>query len=269
MITYSFSCSAWADDPIVAGFAADSGTAGLLGAPPTTTNFTYVAQQVGCAQTDKDDQFACMQSADATAIISVLNTYNSSFNGGKSLSFTPAADDETSFGNYTDLAVRGKFARRPMIVGNNDNEGASLLPYRPDNINQTAFAAFTNASMDCPAARTADTRASWNVPVWRYRYLGTWPNMNPLPWLGAYHSSELAMIFDTADYRGPNAELEEETIKYMQGAWVAFAKDPVNGLSNYGWPVYNPEGDTLVQLGYQGNAGAVIAASDKYDETCS
>lgn len=234
---------------------------------PTTTNFTYVAEQVGCRQADKDEQFTCVQSRDAGEIISILNHYNASANGGQALSFGPTADNETSFSNYTDLQVRGKFARLPLLVGSNNNEGATLLSFVPQP-NATAIATFTEGSFTCPAATAAEARAEWNVPVWRYRYLGEFPNVNPLPWLGAYHSSELPMVFGTSDLLGPNTDLEAATSKYMQGAWVAFAKDPINGLSDYGWPIYDPEGSTLVQLGFEGSAEAVIAASGKYDEAC-
>lgn len=103
---------AWSDDPLVQGFIADSGVATLLGKSAfDTSNFTYVAQQVGCTQDDPDKAFDCMQKADAQDIISVLNTYNASTNGGRSLSFVPAGDNETSFDNYTSMQSGGKFAR--------------------------------------------------------------------------------------------------------------------------------------------------------------
>lgn len=103
---------AWPDNPLGQGLIADSGVAGLLGqSAADTSNFTYVARQVGCAQDDPDESFACMQRADAEDIIAVLNTYNASENGGRSLSFVPAGDNETSFTNYTDMESEAKFAR--------------------------------------------------------------------------------------------------------------------------------------------------------------
>lgn len=103
---------AWPDDPLVQGFIEDSGTAALLGKPPSdTSNFTYVAQQVGCSQDDADAAFACMQKADAQAIIGVLNKYNATMNQGRGLSFVPAGDNETSYDDYTELQRKGKFAR--------------------------------------------------------------------------------------------------------------------------------------------------------------
>lgn len=103
---------AWPDDPIVHGLIADSGVASLLGKSASdTSNFTYVAQQVGCTQNDPNQSFTCMQKANALDIISVLNKYNATTNGGRSLSFIPVGDNETSFDNYTEIRSEGKFAR--------------------------------------------------------------------------------------------------------------------------------------------------------------
>ena len=103
---------AWADDPLVQGFIMDSGVGTLIGkSAADTSNFTYVAQQLNCTQHDPDAVFACMQQKDAQEIIGILNTYNATKNGGRSLSFVPAGDNETSFESYTDLESKGKFAR--------------------------------------------------------------------------------------------------------------------------------------------------------------
>ncbi|KAF2192861.1 alpha/beta-hydrolase [Zopfia rhizophila CBS 207.26] len=82
---------AYLDDPIVKGFIAQSGTAvgGGSTSDPKGTNFSYVASQVGCTSTNKDEEFSCMQHADAAVIIEVYNKYNASLNGGRSLSFPP------------------------------------------------------------------------------------------------------------------------------------------------------------------------------------
>ena len=58
--------------------------------------------------------------------------------------------------------------------------------------------------------------------------------------------------------------------KYVQGAWVAFARDPLHGLSNYGWPLYNPITSSLVQLGGLLNqTGAVFGPTILLDATCN
>lgn len=147
---------AYPEDPIVKGFIAQSGTAsGGSSNDITNSNFSYVASQVGCSSSNKDEEFACMQKADAKAIIKVYNEYNASANAGRSLSFQPSPDDITSFSNYTDRQMRGRFARLPTILSQVDNEGASLVPYNPAGPNQTAVDAFTRSISTCPGAQGA------------------------------------------------------------------------------------------------------------------
>lgn len=149
-----------------------------------------------------------------------------------------------------------------------NNEGATLLDYDPAGVNQTAAAAFTASFATCPGDAAAAAKASFGVPVWRTRYFGTWPNLNPLPWLEAFHSSDLPMIFGTSDLRGPDTAAETATSKYYQGAWAAFARDPSNGLKDYGWPTYDPNGKTLIELGLNGSTSAVFADSDAFQAQC-
>lgn len=40
------------------------------------------------------------------------------------------------------------------------------------------------------------------------------------------------------NYRGESTQLEYETSRAMQDAWVAFANDPVGGLACEGWESY-------------------------------
>lgn len=78
------------------------------------------------------------------------------------------------------------------------------------------------------------------------------------------------MIFGTHELRGPSTDLEKATSAYYQGAWVTFAKDPVNGLNNYGWPEYDAmSGDNLIQLGLNGSVQAVIGSNKLYEDHCN
>jgi carboxylesterase type B len=103
------------------------------------------------------------------------------------------------------------------------------------------------------------------VPIWRARYFGEWPNLNPFPWLRAYHSSDIPMVFGTSDLLEVNTPTEAETSKYMQSAWAAFARDPEHGLS---WPTYDPETDTLVKLGFENNTQVVLGRGNEFDGLC-
>ncbi|KAF2638735.1 alpha/beta-hydrolase [Massarina eburnea CBS 473.64] len=257
---------AYPTDPIVRGFIVQSGAAtGGSFLDPTGSNFTYVASQVGCSQTDKDEQFACMQGVDAMIIIDVYNKYNASANGGQSLSFQPGPDNQTSFANYPDLQARGLFARVPTVYQQVDNEGSSLVAYVPSGPNQTAVDAFTRSISTCPQAKAALARKTFGVPVWRTRYFGEWPNMNPLPWLGAFHSSDIPMVFGTSDLRGPGTDAERVVSAYMQSAFAAFARDPESGLD---WPKYDPAGETLVELALDNSTEVQFAKGDSFDGLC-
>ena len=72
-------------------------------------------------------------------------------------------------------------------------------------------------------------------------------------------------------YQAPTND-EDAVSAYMQGAWVAFAKDPVNGLKKYdNWPTWSPGNQTngLVELGVNNKSGAVFVPSDSFVQTCA
>lgn len=259
-------------DPLVRGFISESGMASGVALGAHDANFTYVASQVGCNTTNTttdDAVFACMQSAPASSIIQVYNKYNATLHGGIALAFSPTVDNVTVFANYTERQQRGLFARLPSIISQVHDEGSSLLAYTPQGPpgGQAAIDARTKSWATCPDAHGALARKNWGLPVWRVHYFGTWPNLNPFDWLGAYHSSDLPMVFGTSDLRGADTPEEKATSRYYQDAWAAFARDPVHGLTAYGWPTYDPEGQTLIKLG-NGSVSAVFAKGDTFDAGC-
>ena len=118
---------AWAHDPLVTGYICMSGQGEFSADPADVSNFTYVAERVGCGGfiptnddgsglPDYDGELACMQEADADAIIGVLNGYDSRLHGGSGLDFQPQTDNQTSFGNYTDLQVRGMYSKLVSLL---------------------------------------------------------------------------------------------------------------------------------------------------------
>lgn len=139
---------AYPDNPLIQGCIPQSGMADSGIGPASTevgSNFSYVASQLGCSQSDASAQFSCLQQVPANTIIQFLNKYNATQNGGRSLSFTPQADNLTSFADYEALRQAGRFARKPSIISQVNDEGSSLLPYNgPDKPpSQTAIDAFT------------------------------------------------------------------------------------------------------------------------------
>jgi carboxylesterase type B len=147
----------------------------------------------------------------------------------------------------------------------------------------------TNAGFTCPSAEAAGGRVKNGVPTWRYRYMGVWPNTALAPGMGAYHSSEIPMVFGATE-RKPNSTSDTpeqaKLSKNMMHAWAEFAKDPDNGLKNLGWPAYDPAGifatvlqlfrsqlintlgTTLVRLGWQNNSALNFAPNTDYDKSC-
>ncbi|KAF4448610.1 alpha beta-hydrolase [Fusarium albosuccineum] len=262
---------AWPDDPLVRGFIVMSGAVGNNQfAMNRTDNFTYVTEQIGYGDMSKDDELRCIQETNGTEIIEVYNKYNASENEGAMLAFGAMADDETIFTNWTERRDRGLVSRLPMLIGSTSNDYSSLYsPFDGSAPNQTEVGLLTDEVFNCRARIASQARHNLNSSIWRYRYYGEWPNLNPLPWLGAYHASDIPMVFGTSDlYGGSNTPEEADWSKYMQAAWAAFTKDPKHGLTRLGWPRYNEDEKTLVKLGVDGSARVVLAPGSEGDEGC-
>lgn len=89
--------------------------------------------------------------------------------------------------------------------------------------------------------------------------------------LRAFHTSELPIVFGTASLSpfGPPTAIENQLSAFVQSAWVAFARDPAQGLVNLGWPRYNPNTNTLAILGASSNqTGISFTSGESYDFGC-
>jgi cholinesterase len=139
------------------------------------------------------------------------------------------------------------------------------------NTTQAQRDQFLLESFTCPNDFEARARKAHNVPVWQYRYFGDWPNTRLYPTSGAYHGTEMQMLFgNSEDVSGiATTAAQERLTDVMQKAWVAFAKDSVSGLEEFGWPRYAPEKKTLVRLGYQNSAVPDFVKPEVYSWNCS
>ncbi|KAK3614610.1 hypothetical protein LTR56_027140 [Elasticomyces elasticus] len=278
---------AYIDDPIVSGLISESGNAEsfpLNTENRTISNWYNVTTTLGCGASP--DSLTCMLTKNWTDIKAAAAKAPSGSSGNPLRSipaFYPTPDNETVFANYSDA---GAFAKLPYLLGNNDFEqGYYALPSFKKNNNITIAEgdSFLLSSFTCPNEYQAGVRAANDVPVWLYRYFGDWPNINLYPTnndypgqvvsqgSSAYHGAELEMVFgNSLGVSGlPNTADENETIALIQGAWAAFARDPANGLTYYGWPQYNRSADTLILLAYNNSPTAEFVDPNTYFAACA
>lgn len=258
-------------DPIVKGLILESGSEITLlqtAARNTTTRnlgWQTIATNSGCGlnfTTTAQEQLECMQALDFQIIQRAVSNYTGSG------TFTPSIDNITVFSDYTTRLQTGQFAKIPLLVGNNDNEGTILTGlYPPGSVTATSLTLY---GFTCPSALLAQSRTNVSVPAWQYRYLGTYPSLNAIPALGVFHSSEIPLVFGTYNLStiAPPTTNLIQTSRDIQGGWAAFAKDPTAGLTAYGWPVYRTNGSTLIELGVANTTEAIYANSTTYNAGC-
>lgn len=242
---------AYPNDSYVAGLIMDSGSAVYISESYDVghTNFSFVANWFNCptqytagAQAELD----CMRTVHQNDIEAFLK-YWADLDQRPPLTFDPVIDEIVVFTNYTARALAGNFTKTPAIAGTNADEGRSLVAYSPTGVNLTLANLTTEAVFLCSAVVNTDNRYAAGAETFRYLYDGNFSNISPRPWEGAYHSSELPLIFGTSDVvRGPNTPFETQLSELMQDLYLAFISDPQNGLPAVGWPAYTPNGSATL-----------------------
>ncbi|KAI7601024.1 acetylcholinesterase [Hortaea werneckii] len=274
---------AYWDDPIAHAFFAQSGNVlyGGGSADWDHTNFTFVAKNVGCDfPMNSTKELECMQQVDYNDIINFMGQYQDNSTlvdpDQPGIRFSAIPDEKIVFANYTERYLTGKVAKAPMIYSSAANEGGSLAPYPVDNPlegpNQTVANSITERIL-CGAANSSIQRDRIGLTTYRYQYAGNWTNQDPLPWMGAFHSSDLVMLFGSyAVGQGPpKEELEGETSRVMEDYLLAFIKDPYNGPPSMGWVPFNTSAEnqgTMLRFGADGKAVQNVSASD-VEAVCS
>ena len=88
--------------------------------------------------------------------------------------------------------------------------------------------------------------------------------------MGAYHSSQLPMLFGThGNYRGESTEFEIAVSEAMQDAWQAFASDPHQGLAEKGWDRFTQASDSVRWFGEDGTvARNAVNELKNFEEQC-
>lgn len=267
---------AFPTDPIAAGFLMSSGTAllpGIASSDQSHSNFTFVASHLGCGRLNASAEISCMRKVSVADIENFVGQYQDN-SSQPPIRFTPIPDEILVFSNYTDRYAKGAFSNRPAIITSTADEGTLLVPVPADPItnsaNQTAADAITVGLFVCPAANSSVLRTQHGLTTYRSQFAGNFSNISPLWWLGAYHTSDLQMLFGTyQDYVGLGGEestpLEIATSNVMQKYVLAFMKDPHHGPSSLGWPTFADGG--MLRFGADGKAVQNVSI-DAVDGVC-
>lgn len=216
---------------------------------------------------------ACVRAAPATEIQRIIDEQR--------LTFNPIPDNITLVSNPAARRLSGEIAHVPVLAGSNSQEGSvftlgqndtnafltNILGLGTDAIAavEAAYAIgspgiesahdqinaiFTEGVFTCSEAAWAHASASIGIPTWRYLFNASFPNTQPYPNLGAYHSSEIYLAFGT--YPRDDATTQEVALSTaMMSAWGRFAKNPMDGP---GWDSVRT-----------GEAGQVLFGTNDYD----
>ncbi|KAF2398122.1 alpha/beta-hydrolase [Trichodelitschia bisporula] len=275
---------AWTKDPIVNGFIAESGAAPLVsGTKHNPATWFELSTRLGCGGSAAANKTVeCVRGKTWRQVLDGMGTA-----GGtrRLLSFVPVVDEKVYFSDYDVRAKEGRFIKRPMLVGNNDNEGG--LSAATQKASPAAVDAI-NAGYTCGAAAAAARRRALGIPAWRYRFVPVWSNQAFAEGVGAYHSSEIPAVFGLSESIFPDIPASEEQLRLsatMNKAWTMFAQDPEKGLLDLRWPLYDAKSkfhvmrgrvglmviadDTLIILGEQNTRNVGFDLGERYDAKCA
>ena len=254
---------AFPDDPLAVKF-------GVISQPPSVTidlsttedvyqDFDIVAKALGCNYgDDAEAELECMRQVSWVQIEEYINRYS----GSPSIAFSnyirkiishgplvrtltrKLADEKYIFCNESQRYAEGKVARGPAIRSDAAREMAS------DN---TTSVMIEEGEWDCRAAQDSALRRSLGLDTYRYFWAGNFSNISPVDWLGAFHWSDLLLIFGTyQEDVGEISQLEVKTSETMQDHLLAFLKDPSTVNVTVGWPAFDadsPGGGKILEFG--------------------
>ncbi|KAM0189122.1 hypothetical protein ACHAPI_010140 [Fusarium lateritium] len=231
---------------------------------PETDNeesWNVLVDALGCSQSETYlSSRDCIAKAPAESIQEVLQSHN--------LAFTPIVDNITNGPSFQDAAERST-AKVPILIGTNAAEGtilASVMPpvevllegifgndsdakslarsAYPDNSTDTELKSWitTDYTYTCATSAITNSAVSSGHKVWRYYFNASFPNNQPFEGAGAWHTSEIPLVFGT--YRQDNETLAEQVrlSRSMQQAWGDFAKYPELGP---GWAAIGTSANDL------------------------
>ncbi|EHK43838.1 hypothetical protein TRIATDRAFT_137796 [Trichoderma atroviride IMI 206040] len=268
---------AYEKDPIVKGVIAHSGNAfsfpvNAPGVPEK--NWDTVVAAVNCSSAS--NVMACMREADWQAIKAAAASIKPASTTSvlrSTPAFYPIPDDEIVFSDYVNLTNSGRFAKVPLLLGNNNNEdGYYRIPAYASGIIPTdaQVSSFLLESFTCPVSHQANARRAHGVPAWAYRYMADWNNTRLFPTSGAYHGVDLHMIFGAStDVSGlPTTADQRSLTRLMQHAWFSFSNNPSSGLNSIGWPEFDQKTASLIVLGQNNTPKAQFVLPSDFNSPC-
>lgn len=267
---------AYREEPVVAGIVPMSGNVWSFpvhSAEVAGERWANVSAAAGCVEAGVEGEggvLECMRGKDFEVIkkaVAGLKLPTVSGQGRSEAVFQPTVDNETVFDQETlkKMTEAGEFARvvrlnflssnvvlamgnetnywQPYLVGNTHFEagyyrwaaygaGSILTDAQWDNFNLVTFT--------CPSTYGAAARARFGVPSWIYRYGGDWDNVRLYPNSSAYHGSDMHALFGNSEEVSglPEEDAQRGLTRVIMQAWVAFARDPWDGLHELGWGEY-------------------------------
>lgn len=123
-----------------------------------------MTSSLGCGDKNSDQSqvLTCMRNKSPAAI---LGAYAST-----KASFGPIADGVTAFSDSIDRFKNGNFIKKPILLGNNDQEANLIRPTTQGQsgliLPQAVLDFFTLSLFTCPAKSAAGYRTAQNIPTW-------------------------------------------------------------------------------------------------------
>jgi para-nitrobenzyl esterase len=238
-----------------------------------------LASKVGCSTAS--DVAACLRGKTASEITNAL-PLKAGFIIGTGADWSPIVDGVTLTASPMSLVKAGTFAKVPLLIGTNHDEGtlftmlagmtllttaqyialvdstfgATLGPLVLSEYPATSYGSPALAFADllgdlafvCPTRRTVRAVAAAGVKARRYEFVVD-PSWNALAFLGSYHTAELPFVFENPPSGSSFSALEKTLSQKMAGCWTRFAQsgDP-DASGEVAWPLYDKTKDQHLEL---------------------
>ncbi|KAL4875676.1 putative carboxylesterase hlo [Aspergillus karnatakaensis] len=229
-----------------------------------------LAQAAGCPP-NTTNTLPCLKNLPAQTLVSLANNASLSYPGFK--------DNGVTFSNTPRLdRLARKTLEVPVLIGTTYDEASVSIQSLPENTTtEAALAAAgipaeytdliinsyplgepglltesarinriaTEFLMQCPAQVWANDTRGIGMPTWRFLYNASFPNTEFFEGAGAYHASELGVVF--GNFRRENATaFQRELSKVVQTAFGDFAREPSRGPGWGAFPAVGIFGDGVV-----------------------